>query len=130
VIADKLSCLVESPVSVSKISSNAADKAALTNGEVITSLSMHKGLLEEADTPMAEANGDVLKGAGLAKRKVRESLAKPSYAEAESSDDDDQPLVYPSVEPRREETATDSPVEQETEEVDEAIRGCCCIRLR
>jgi len=49
-------------------------------------------VLKEEDTAMANTNGTLTNGA--AKRKVRESLARPSYADAESSDDD-VPLVSP-----------------------------------
>lgn len=45
---------------------------------------------------MLEANGTETNGAGPAKRKVRESLTRPNYADSESSEDD-KPLVWPSV---------------------------------
>lgn len=67
------------------------DRQIPTNGAVLPGISMANGIIEEkGDTKMTEVNGNLTNGA--AKRKVRESLARPSYADAESSDDD-QPLV-------------------------------------
>lgn len=75
------------------------DRQIPTNGAVLPGISMVNGIIkEEEDTVMADANGTLTNGA--AKRKVRESLARPSYADAESSDDD-QPLVSPPCHPRR-----------------------------
>jgi hypothetical protein len=59
------------------------DKANPTNGEVQPGISMMNGPVSE-DTDMKDANG----AAAPAKRKA----SRPSYAEAESSDDD-QPIV-------------------------------------
>jgi hypothetical protein len=42
---------------------------------------------------MLDAKGMDTNG-GPAKRKVRESLTRPSYADAETSEDDDKPLVW------------------------------------
>lgn len=68
------------------------DRQIPTNGEVMPGISMAHGEVKVQDTPMTDSRNDLTNGAAVAKRKVRESLTRPSYAEAESSDDD-QPLV-------------------------------------
>ena len=66
------------------------DKAMPSNGDVQPGISIRNGPVEQVDTTMTDVN-DVQTN-GYTKRKVRESLNKPSYAENESSDDDE-PLV-------------------------------------
>ena len=66
------------------------DKAMPSNGDVQPGISIRNGPVEQVDTIMTDVN-DVQTN-GYTKRKVRESLNKPSYAENESSDDDE-PLV-------------------------------------
>ena len=76
-----------SPVSTAKIPASLdkqMDKANPTNGEVQPGISLRNGPMSE-DTEMKDANGT----AAPAKRKA----SRPSYAEAESSEDDDQPIV-------------------------------------
>lgn len=68
------------------------DRQIPTNGAILPGISVVNGIVKEEDTIMADANGTLTNGA--AKRKVRESLTRPSYADAESSDDD-VPLVSP-----------------------------------
>ena len=60
-------------------------------------VSLRNGPVEE-DTPMTngivpQGNGTHINGLGTQKRKARESLNKPKYTEAASSEDDDAPLV-------------------------------------
>ena len=69
------------------------DKSNPSNGTVMPGISIRHGPVQEVDTEMLDVNGVQANGAGPAKRKIRESMAKPSYAEAESTDDDDMPLV-------------------------------------
>ena len=52
---------------------------------------MAHGPVTEHDTHMTEVNGAMTNGAAPAKRKARESIARPDYADAESSDDE--PMV-------------------------------------
>lgn len=66
------------------------DRQIPTNGTVVPGISMVNGIVKDEDIKMADVNGTLTNGA--AKRKVRESLGRPSYADAESSDDD-VPLV-------------------------------------
>ncbi|KIX01350.1 uncharacterized protein Z518_09075 [Rhinocladiella mackenziei CBS 650.93] len=85
---------VTSPLSSSKIPSSVdatMDRQIPTNGEVLPGISMANGDVKLEDTPMTDPKDNLTNGAAMAKRKVRESLTRPSYAEAESSDDD-QPL--------------------------------------
>jgi hypothetical protein len=49
---------------------------------------------------MTGTNGSMTNGAGLLKRKGRDSAVKPKYAESESSDDD-VPLVCASTPPSK-----------------------------
>jgi hypothetical protein len=86
---------VTSPLSSAKIPSKVdatMDRQNPTNGEILPGISMANGDVKVEDTPMTGTNGSLTNGA-LAKRKARESNTRPSYAEAESSDDD-QPLVW------------------------------------
>ena len=62
------------------------DKQTPSNGHVMPGVSIRNGPVTE-DTKMPDVNG-----AASAKRKARESMARPNYAESESSDDD-KPLV-------------------------------------
>jgi len=111
------------------------EKAIPGNGRVMPGLSIRNGPLEEIDTPMLDLNGIEANGAGLPKRKAREGLAQLSYAETESSDDDDKPLVWPSV-PSCSPTLsleiksqnTDMRLEQTTQ--DFGAKGGGCIRVR
>jgi len=66
------------------------DQQSSPNGEVMPGISMRNGPVEE-DTPMKDVNANLANGA--AKRKVRGSLNRPDYADAESNGDDDEPLV-------------------------------------
>ena len=66
------------------------DKALPSNAVVQPGISIRNGPVEQVDTLMTDGNEALTNG--HSKRKVRESLNKPSYAEAESSDDDE-PLV-------------------------------------
>ena len=61
------------------------DKQTPSNGHVMPGVSIRNGPMTE-DTTMLDVNG------ASAKRKARESMARPNYAESESSDDD-KPLV-------------------------------------
>ena len=71
----------------------AMDRAVPPNGDVLPGISIRNGPVQEVDTPMPDANGVEANG-GPAKRKIRESLMKPSYADAETSEEDDKPLVW------------------------------------
>ncbi|KAK5195416.1 DNA topoisomerase 1 [Exophiala xenobiotica] len=85
---------VTSPLSSAKIPSKVdatMDRQNPTNGEILPGISMANGDVKVEDAPMTGTNGSLTNGA-LAKRKARESNTRPSYAEAESSDDD-QPLI-------------------------------------
>lgn len=67
------------------------DRHNPTNGEVTPGISIRNGpVLDQNDIPMKDLPTTV--NGTAAKRKTRESMDKPSYAEAESSDDD-VPLV-------------------------------------
>lgn len=68
------------------------DRQVPTNGETMPGISIANGDVKTQDTTMTDVNGSLTNGA-LVKRKARESNTRPSYAEAESSSDDDQPLV-------------------------------------
>lgn len=70
------------------------DRQIPTNGEVMPGISMANGDVKVEDTPMKDGNDNLANGSGHAKRKVRDSLSRPDYADAESSDDD-LPLVCP-----------------------------------
>ena len=93
--------LATAPVSSAKIPTSVdrqMDKQMPTNGEVQPGISMANGPVTEQDTKMSDVNGAMTNGAVPAKRKVRESLARPDYADAESSDDD-QPMVCAPFDP-------------------------------
>ncbi|EHY59729.1 DNA topoisomerase 1 [Exophiala dermatitidis] len=79
---------VTNALSASKIPSTVdatMDREIPTNGEVMPGISMANGDVKVEDTPMTDGNDNVVNGA---KRKARDSLTRPDYAEAESSDDD------------------------------------------
>lgn len=62
-----------------------------TNGDIEPGVSVRFGAVQDADVKMTDADGDAR---GVSKRKSRASIdQKKSYAEPESSDEDDQPLV-------------------------------------
>ena len=67
------------------------DKQIPTNGNVQPGISMAHGPVTGKDTKMTEVNGAMTNGATPAKRKARESIVRPDYADAESSDDE--PMV-------------------------------------
>ena len=71
---------------------DAMDKANPSNRHVQPGISIRNGPMEDHDHHMPDVNGVEINGS-TSKRKSRGSLAKPSYAEAESSDEDEQPLV-------------------------------------
>ena len=71
------------------------DKENPSNGALHPGISIRNGPVTE-DVTMKDASGPVTNGVGPGKRKARDSIAKPSYAEAESSDDDI-PLVCAST---------------------------------
>ena len=52
---------------------------------------MAHGPVTDQDTHMVDINGAMTNGTVPAKRKARESIARPDYADAESSDDE--PMV-------------------------------------
>ncbi|EXJ88563.1 DNA topoisomerase I [Capronia coronata CBS 617.96] len=67
----------------------AMDKQIPTNGEIMPGISMANGDVKVEDTPMQDAdNNHLTNGSANAKRKVRDSLSRPDYADAQSSDDD------------------------------------------
>ncbi|KAL9106432.1 MAG: hypothetical protein Q9227_008520 [Pyrenula ochraceoflavens] len=63
------------------------DKTLPSNGNIQPGVSLMNGPLMEVDTEMKDVDGEV-NGNGLSKRKSRGSMARPSYAEPESSDDE------------------------------------------
>ncbi len=67
------------------------DKQTPTNDVVQPGISMAHGPVTEQDTHMTDVNGVMSNGAIPPKRKARESIARPDYADAESSDDE--PMV-------------------------------------
>jgi DNA topoisomerase-1 len=74
----------------------AMDKSNPSNGYPAPGISIRNGPMEVVDTEMPDVNGLATNGVGPSKRKSRGSLGnKVSYAEAESSEDDDVPLVRP-----------------------------------
>ena len=82
---------VSAPV-IPKSVDSALDRANPSNGTLNPGITI-KNEVVNPDHPMPDANGVKTNGVS-SKRKSRGSLAKPSYAEAASSDDD-QPLVCP-----------------------------------
>lgn len=104
------------------------DKALPSNGVVQSGISIRNGPVEEVDAVMIDVNEAHTNG--HAKRKVRESLNKPSYADADSSDDDE-PLVRakPFSCPSHQlllniNMRTDTFPEQEAADSSEGL--CCC----
>ncbi|EXJ74569.1 DNA topoisomerase I [Cladophialophora psammophila CBS 110553] len=82
---------VAPPLSSSKIPSSidaAMDRQIPTNGEVVPGISMANGEVKVEELSPSGNKDNILNGVAAAKRKARESLARPSYAEPESSDDD------------------------------------------
>ena len=64
-----------------------------TNGELDPGVSVRFGAVQHEDVKMRDADEDAR---GFSKRKSRASIdQKKSYAEPDSSDEDDQPLVRP-----------------------------------
>lgn len=62
-----------------------------TNGDIEPGVSVRFGAVQDADVKMTDADANAF---GVSKRKSRDSIdQKKSYAEPESSDEDDQPLV-------------------------------------
>ncbi|ERF73672.1 DNA topoisomerase 1 [Endocarpon pusillum Z07020] len=85
---------VRAPVSAKTIPKSvdaALDKANPSKDHVQPGISIRNGPMEDHDHHMPDVNGVEINGS-TSKRKSRGSLAKPSYAEAESSDEDNQPL--------------------------------------
>lgn len=70
---------------------NALDRANPSNGTLNPGITI-KNEVVQPDHPMPDANGVTTNGVS-SKRKSRGSLVQPSYAEAASSDEEDQPLV-------------------------------------
>lgn len=68
------------------------DKQIPTNGDIMPGISLANGDVKVEDTTMTDSHDHLPNGTSAAKRKARESITRPSYAEAESSDDD-MPLV-------------------------------------
>jgi len=63
------------------------------NGDIDPGVSVRFGAVEDDDVKMQDADGAAH---GVSKRKSRAGIdQKKSYAEPESSDEDDQPLVRP-----------------------------------
>ena len=90
---------VRSPISKTTVpkSVNAMnDKAARSNGTVLPGVSIRHGPVQQIDVSMPDANAVDANGISATKRKSRESIVRPSYAEAESSEDD-KPLVCANV---------------------------------
>lgn len=64
-----------------------------SNGDLDPGVSVRFGAVQDDDVKMGDADEDAR---GASKRKSRASIdQKKSYAEPESSDEDDQPLVRP-----------------------------------
>lgn len=93
--------LVHAPLSAMKIPKavdDEMDKTNPSNGHVKPGISIRNGPMENHDHHTPDVNGvngvnGVNTNGSTSKRKSRGSLVKPTYAEADSSDDDDQPLV-------------------------------------
>src|ERR1700744_272681 len=69
------------------------DRQIPSNGEVMPGVSIAHGEIKVEDASPSNNKASLTNGAGAVKRKVRESLTRPDYADAESSDDD-LPLVW------------------------------------
>lgn len=81
--------------SVAPHSANAPAKASTvgTNGSVDPGVSIRFGPVQDKDVDMEDVDAH-----GVSKRKSRASIdKKKTYAEPESSDDDDQPLVRSAI---------------------------------
>lgn len=65
------------------------EDATEANGHVDPGISIRFGPVKSEDTEMDDAGSDALAG----KRKSRTSVDQKSYAEPESSEEEDQPLV-------------------------------------
>ena len=122
--ANILVSLVRAPVSaetIPKSVDDAMDKAIPSNGHMKPGISIRNGPVEDNDHQMPDVNGAEMNGS-TSKRKSRGSLTKPSYAEADASDEDDQPLVRlssfpcarhtPSSRHLHQEDYTDSPLDE------------------
>jgi hypothetical protein len=70
------------------------DKRNPTTDSVQPGISLRNGPVTEQNITMRDINGTMANGAVSTKRKIRESMTRPDYAESESSEDD-QPLVCP-----------------------------------
>ncbi|KIX93162.1 uncharacterized protein Z520_11219 [Fonsecaea multimorphosa CBS 102226] len=66
----------------------AMDRQIPTNGEVVPGISMANGEVKVEELSPPGNKDNTPNGVAAAKRKIRESLTRPSYAEPESSDDD------------------------------------------
>lgn len=107
----------------------AMDRAMPSNGAVMPGISIRNGPMEEVDSPMPDANGVDKNGAGPVKRKGRESLTRPSYAESESSEDD-KPLVGSfEVIHLTPTSMTDNFPEQTSENIYDKSQYSCRVRL-
>lgn len=86
---------VRAPISaktIPKTVDDAMDKAIPSTAHVQPGISIRNGPMEDHDHHMPDLNGVEWNGS-TSKRKSRGSLVKPSYAEAGSSDGDEEPLV-------------------------------------
>ncbi|KAI1613871.1 DNA topoisomerase I [Exophiala viscosa] len=82
---------VTSTLSSANISSSvdaAMDRQIPPNGEVMPGISLANGDVKVEDATMTDGHEHLTNGASANKRKGRESNTRPSYAEAESNDDD------------------------------------------
>ncbi|ETI26543.1 hypothetical protein G647_03320 [Cladophialophora carrionii CBS 160.54] len=79
------------------------DRQIPSNGTVMPGISIAHGEVKMEDASPSDAKGDLVNGAGAGKRKFRESVTRPDYADAESSDDD-----VPLSKKRRTSTAVES----------------------
>jgi DNA topoisomerase I len=68
------------------------NKKIPSNDHVRPGISIRNGPMEAVDRQMTDVNGIETNGS-TSKRKSRDSLAKPSYAEQDTSGEDDEPLV-------------------------------------
>ena len=79
-----------SSAKISKSVDAAMDKSAQSNGTTKPGISIRNGPVTE-DVDMGGVDGPAVNGA--AKRKARPSASRPNYADSESSEDDNVPLV-------------------------------------
>ena len=93
-LANALLALVPSPTLskdiVAKKVDQAMDKTLPPSSDIQPGISIRNGPIQEIE--MADANGVETNG-DTTKRKSRGTMHRPSYAEAESSEEDDKPLV-------------------------------------